>query len=185
MSPSANPPKSPAAWRRYLSFWGRNVQADVDDEIRFHLEARVAEFQAAGMTPEAARAEALRRFGSVERVTETCREIGTDWENEMRRSEWMGAFGQDLKYGVRQLLRSPALSLIAVITLALGIGANTAIYSVVNSVLLRPRWPTGNLGGVSGGNFNDYRTNSRSFEAMSVITGASFNVLDIAPGGGA
>ena len=63
------------SWRRYLRFWGRDVAADVDDELRFHLESRIREYIAAGMAADEARAMALRRFGNVEVVRQSCETI--------------------------------------------------------------------------------------------------------------
>ena len=111
----------------------RPDEHDLDEEIRCHLEISVKERIARGEDPEAARLAALREFGYVPRAREEMRRV---WY-----SRWYDAaeaLAQDIKVGIRSLMRAKGLAATVVITLALGIGANAAIFSVVRGVLLRP-----------------------------------------------
>ncbi|MBI4908556.1 MAG: ABC transporter permease [Acidobacteria bacterium] len=107
---------------------GRRSEA-LREEMELHLAERVAELQEDGMTPEGARAEARRRFGNVGQKQEESREI---WM-----TRFLAELGQDLRYGCRTMMVNKAFSALAVLSLALGIGANTAIYSLMESILLR------------------------------------------------
>ena len=78
-------------WRRYLRFWTSNIAADVDDEIRFHIEERIDDLVAGGMHPEAAQREALRRLGDIDHVKQTCRALASEQERSMIRSLWFDA----------------------------------------------------------------------------------------------
>ena len=110
-------------------FAGRRVEKDLDDEIRFHVEREMEKNVHRGMGPEAARTEALRRFGGVEKTKEEVREADRAFALE--------TVVQDIRYGLRSLRKNPAYAAAAILTLALGIGANTAIFSVVNGVILQ------------------------------------------------
>ena len=106
------------------------VEQELDRELRFHLDQQFEENLAAGMAPAEARYAALRRLGGVEQIKEKCR--------DMRRMNYIENLSQDVQYGLRMLAKSPGLTAILAITMGLGIGANTAIFSLVNGFLLRP-----------------------------------------------
>jgi putative ABC transport system permease protein len=187
-------------WRRYVRFWGADPAADVDEELQFHIESRVHDYVAEGMTVEAARAEALRRFGDVSAVRRSCEEIDHLLEQERRRADMWEALMQDLRYAARALRRSPGFTLIAVLTLALGIGANTAIFSVVNGVLLRPLpYPSPDrlvrvytsFGGsgisrysMSQPEFMDYKGLTHVFQNAAAFTGTALTLTSGCSGSG-
>ena len=125
-------------WRRYLRFWGPDLEADIDDEIRFHLEMRERDFLAAGLPPADAREEALARFGDPAKVARWLRNHDTRRLRRHRRIEAMSDLLQDARYGLRRMRQGPAFTLAVVLVLALGIGATTAIFSVIDAALLRP-----------------------------------------------
>jgi putative ABC transport system permease protein len=114
------------------------VAADVDDELQFHLDHVAQELVDDGWPPDAARAEALRRFGDLEGTRTTCCALDRGKEKQMKWKQALEALGQDLRFAGRQLWKSPGFTLIVLFTLALAVGATTSIYSVVHGVLLRP-----------------------------------------------
>jgi len=160
-------------WTRLRFLVLRRPHAEVDEELRFHLEQSIAANRAAGMTAEEARRQALIEFGGVERAREQCHEQRPGW--------WWGTVAQDARYALRGFRRNPAFTLTVIATLALGIGATTAVFSVVDRILFRSL-PYAHddrivsLGLVQslekqeftlGGFFYEWRDNQRPFEAMA------------------
>ena len=163
---------------RSLFRWAQADQ-ELDDELRDHLERKTEEYVAQGMTEEEAHRLARLDLAGIEQTKEKCRDA--------RKVNWIQDFVQDLRYGVRTLRKSPGFTAVAVLTLALGIGANTTTFGVINATLLRPLpfphpdrlvlvWETSGKGhdnwsAVSAPNFWDFERQSKSFEGIAIFDG--------------
>jgi putative ABC transport system permease protein len=171
-------------------FWRKPVTDEVDDELSFHVEMRVRELVARGLDPDTARRQAIARFGDYRIVSDTCKTIADERERDMRRTEYVSELRDDTRFAFRQLLKNPGFTLVAVLTLALGIGATTAIFSAVRAVVLRPyayaepervylvgeTWQANPIANVSVGNFAAWKTEMKSWEQLAAINYTSFNL---------
>ena len=125
-------------YRPLKRLFGSDTVGDIDEELAFHIEMRVQEELDAGESEDRARDKAMRRFGDVTRPRAECITINHRRGRRMARAEYLHELSQDVSFALRSLRRRPLFSAVAILTLALGIGANSAIFSVVYGVLLEP-----------------------------------------------
>ncbi|HEX7121800.1 MAG TPA: ADOP family duplicated permease [Gemmatimonadaceae bacterium] len=124
-------------WRSFL-FWRRNVQRDVDAELQFHFHSRIAELVAQGVSPDEARRRTIEEFGDVGEVRRDLNEIDARIARRERRSDRLEAWWRDLTYAARSLRRTPGVTITIILTLALGLGVNAAMFSLLDLIFLRP-----------------------------------------------
>ena len=175
--------------------WGTRVEDEVAEEMEAHLAMRMEEYMSAGMRSDQARDEALRRFGDRTTYERQTQEIERAMLREKRRSDFLDAVGRELRAAVRGLVRSRSFALIAGVTLALGIGATTAIFTVLDAVVLRALpyanaerlvWlesPVPGLGegarfGLSQAQFFHFADQAKSFEALGAYASVNVNLVE-------
>ncbi|MEJ2204464.1 MAG: ABC transporter permease [Gemmatimonadota bacterium] len=167
-----------SVWRRLLR---RDAMEEGDEELGFHLEMRMRDYMEDGMSRDEARQAAEKRMGDMAEVRRAMTHVAQAESRRERRREWIGEIRQDLRYAVRTLLRAPAFASVSIVTLAVGIGATVAIFSLVHAVLLAPLpypqpdrlvrvWETSPQGDarnvVSSGNVVDWQQRARSFTVL-------------------
>ncbi|HJU88933.1 MAG TPA: ABC transporter permease [Gemmatimonadaceae bacterium] len=124
--------------RRYQRFWGVDPVRDVDDELAFHIEMRIDELVRAGWSEPAAREATMKRFGNYAEVRDECRTLGRERVALRQRADRLDALKQDLRFATRTIAKNPVFAVVIVLTMAIGIGINSAVFSVAYGVLLRP-----------------------------------------------
>ncbi len=172
---------------------GQQVDAQVDEELEFHLAGRVEELMAQGRTREEAEVEVRRRFGDMDRWRREAVSIDREQANQERRSDFVDTVKRETRQAVRSLLRTPGFSVVAALTLALGLGAATAIFAVLDGVVLRPlpyadagrlvwidhkvpkvgvrdRWQLGMI------NYFDFRDNVPALRSVALVLESPFNM---------
>jgi putative ABC transport system permease protein len=178
-------------WIRYFSFHRRDTRMDAAEEVRNHLELRIGHHIAQGMSPDDAKRAAEQEFGNRDLVVDEVARIDTRIDQRAANREWWHDFRQDAVFALRQMQSRPTVAAAIVLTLALGIGATTSIFSVVNTVLLRPfpvadsdrlvyvtELVNSNPGSAGVGHYHDWAEQNRTFDQMAAFTGRTFNLND-------
>jgi len=161
--------------------WRVPIDQEVDEELRLHIELRTRELIDRGLEPKTARDLVLSRIGDLGQLKRTCVDLGRKREREMRLTRFIEEFRGDVRLAIRQLMKAPGFTLVATITLALGIGVNSAIFALVDATLLRPlpfhepdrlvavweRTDRTARGFASPLNMQDWNQRTRSFELIS------------------
>src|SRR5262245_44066982 len=169
--------------KRSLRSWLWRVPLDqeVDEELSLHVELRTRELVERGMDPRAARELVLSRIGDLGQLKRACVDLGRKRDREMRLTQRLEDLRNDVRFAIRQLCRAPGFTFVAALTLALGIGANSAIFALADATLLRPlslvdadrlvmlheRTPTVDRDTVAPFEAADWAERNRSFEAMA------------------
>ncbi|MGQ0733177.1 MAG: ADOP family duplicated permease [Acidobacteriota bacterium] len=169
--------------------WRVPVEQEVHEELAHHIELRTDELVSRGMDRESAREQAIRRFGDVDRMTAQLAALGRQRDRTFALREWLDELTQDVAYALRQCRLRPAFTLAAALTLAIGIGATTAIFSVVHAVVLRP-FPFSDpervllvyttwrdmRSNTSAGNYDYIRERVETLEVLAASSTRSFNL---------
>jgi putative ABC transport system permease protein len=164
--------------------WRIPLDREFDEEIELHIDMRTRELIDQGVEAATAREIAIRKMGDLEAFKRTCVDLGRKRDREMSMLLWLEELRDDVRFAIRQLMAAPAFTLVAVLTLALGIGANSAIFALVDATLLRPLpyrdadrlvtiWETSGAtqrGFASPPNMLDWKTRSRTFETIAGFT---------------
>jgi putative ABC transport system permease protein len=170
--------------------WRVTIDQEVDEELEFHIEMRTRELITRGMDAKSAREIVLSRIGDLGQLKRTCEDLGRKRDREMRLTQWLHDLKDDVLVALRQLKASPAFALVAILTLALGIGANSAMFAVADATLLRPLpfaeadrlvsvfelTRDGDRGAANPLDFVDWSERNRTFEAIAAAMGSQASI---------